>query len=74
MEIGETIFGSDRSSRNANLRSSVRPSSSSLYRAVNLHHSGSNLQSGISQQSVSTRRALSEHSENQNKSQYSWSL
>ena len=43
------FFGSNRSSRNANLRSSVRAFGSNLSRAVNLHHSGSNLQT-ISQE------------------------
>ena len=52
------IFGSDRSPRNADVRSSV----SNLSRAVNLHLSGSNLQAiwkeSVSQQSVSSQRAL----------------
>ena len=54
-ELGTFLpfVGSDRSSRSHNLRSFV----SNLSRAVNLHHSGSNLQA-ISQKSVSTQRAL----------------
>ena len=38
------VFGSDRSSRNANVSSLVRSSGPSLSRAVNLHHSGPDLQ------------------------------
>ena len=44
-ELYFKLFGSDRSSRNADVRSFV----SNLSRAVNLHHSGSNLQA-ISQE------------------------
>ena len=56
------VFGSDRSSRSHFVRLSVRPSvrpfGDKLSRAVNLHHSGSNLQA-ISQQSVSSQLAVS---------------
>ena len=41
------IFGSDRSSINADLCACVRSSGSSLSRAVNLHHSGSNIQQSV---------------------------
>ena len=43
------IFGSDRSSRKANVSACVSAFGPSLSRAVNLHHSGSNLQA-ISQE------------------------
>ena len=47
-------FGSDRSSRKADVHSFVCSFGSSLSRAVNLHHSGSNLQT-ISQEYVSSK-------------------
>ena len=47
--VSFSIFGSDRSSRKANLSACVRSFGPSLSRAVNLHHSGSNLQA-ISQE------------------------
>ena len=42
--LSKTIFGSDRSSRSQNLCVSVRSSGSSLSKALNLHHFGSNFQ------------------------------
>ena len=43
-EVSLAFFGSDRSSRSHNVRLFVRSFRSNLSRALNLHHSGSNLQ------------------------------
>ena len=52
-------FGFDRSPRNANICSFVRLTGSSLSKALNLHHSGSDLQTALSHPSQPSQLSFS---------------
>ena len=75
------LFGSDTSSRNANLRLSfLRPSVQTCLEhsifiiLTQIFKQSVRNKSAVSEHSESTQRAIREHSEHQNKSQYSRSL